>query len=89
MDKADLSRAWAAQAQALAEQGIVECRMCRRREDLEGALQIWRNGALVYAICERCTLSHDILITPTERGTEVRAKRRRPYVLLDSKGGVA
>lgn len=85
MDRAALSRAWAAQAQALAERGLVECRMCSRQEDLAGALQLWRNGVLVYAICERCAGSHDILITPTERGTEVRAKRRHPYVL--SAGG--
>jgi len=86
MDSDTLSRTWAAQAQALAEQGIVECRMCRRHEDLAGALQIWLGGVLVYAICERCTGDHDVLITPTERGTEVRAKRRRPYVIAP--GGV-
>ena len=86
MDRANISEAWAAQAQALAERGVVECRMCRRREDLEGALQLWRNGVLVYAICERCSETHSILITPTDRGTEVRAKRRRP-ILLSSEGG--
>jgi len=87
MDRAVLSRTWAAQAQALAEQGFVECRMCRRREDLAGALQLWRNGEIVYAICERCAACSDILITPTERGVEVRGKRRRPYVLVPVHGG--
>lgn len=87
MDRATLFRTWAAQAQALAEQGVVECRMCHRREDLAGALQLWRNGDLVYAICERCAESSDILITPTERGIEVRGKRRRPHVLVPIHGG--
>jgi len=87
MDRVQLSRAWSAQAQALAERGLVECRMCRRHEDLAGALQLWRNGVLVYAICERCAGDHDILITPTECGTEVRAKRRRPYVIASGGAG--
>lgn len=88
MDRAKISEAWAAQAQALAERGVVECRMCRRHEDLEGALQLWRNGVIVYAICESCSGTHDILITPTERGTEIRAKRRRPILLSSSGGGL-
>jgi len=88
MDRTTISEAWAAQAQALAERGVVACRMCRRHEDLEGALQLWRNGVIVYAICERCSVSHDILITPTERGTEIRAKRRRPILLSSSGGGL-
>ncbi len=89
MDKARYSQAWAARAQKLAEHGIVECRMCLRREDLKGALQIWRNGVLVYAICEFCAQFHDILITPSERGIEVRAKRRRAYAIESNAGGGA
>ena len=81
LDEGALGRAWAAEAQALAEKGVVECRMCRRREDLAGALQIWRNGIIVYALCKRCTQDNHILITPTEHGTEVRARRRSPYIL--------
>lgn len=89
MDREMLATAWAAQAQALAEQGIVACRMCQRREDLAGALQIWRNGILVYAICVRCAGSHDVLITPSDQGIEVRARRRQPYVLVAGPGGGA
>lgn len=89
MDKEVLAKAWATQAQALAEEGIVACRMCPRREDLAGALQIWRSGILVYAICAQCAGSHDVLITPTEQGIEVRARRRRPYVLVAGPGGGA
>lgn len=84
-----LSRVWAAHAQALAERGVIECRVCRRHEDLAGALQLWRHGELVYALCERCAGSHDLLITPTKRGVEVRGKRRRPYVIVPAPGGAA
>jgi hypothetical protein len=89
MDNETLAKAWAAQAQALAEQGIVVCRMCTQREDLAGALQIWRSGILVYAICARCAGSHHVLITPTDRGIAVRARRRQPYVLVGRPGGGA
>ncbi|MCA9557954.1 MAG: hypothetical protein KC583_05245 [Myxococcales bacterium] len=77
----DLGRAWARQAQLDAEQGVIECRMCRRRAGLDEALTLWRNGALVFAVCDRCSTSHDVLLTPTEAGVEVRARRRRPVVI--------
>ena len=77
----DLGRAWARQAQLDAEHGVIECRMCRRRGGLDETLTIWRDGALVFAVCDRCSTSHDVLLTPTEAGVEVRARRRRPLVL--------
>ena len=81
MVEANLGSAWAARAQELAERGIIECRMCRRHEDLGGAFQLWRNGGLVFALCERCASTHDVLMRPTDRGIEIRAHRRGPLVI--------
>jgi hypothetical protein len=77
----DLGRAWARQAQLDAERGVIECRMCRRRSGLDETLTIWRDGALVFAVCDRCSTSHDVLLTPTEAGVEVRARRRGVLVV--------
>ena len=77
----DLGRAWARQAQLDAERSVIECRMCRRCAGLDEALTLWRNGALVFAVCDRCSTSHDVLLTPTEAGVEVRARSRRPVVI--------
>lgn len=74
-------RAWVRQAQLDAERGVVECRMCRRRSGLDEAVMVWRNGALVFAVCDGCAGSHDVLLTPSEAGIEVRARRRRPLVV--------
>lgn len=72
----DLQRAWAAQAQADAERGVIECRLCRRRAGLDATTTLWRNGLLVFAVCDACAAHHHILMTPTERGVEVRAKAK-------------
>ena len=77
----ELRRAWARQAQLDAERGVIECRMCRRRSGLDEATTLWRNGALVFAVCDRCAGSHDVLLTPTAAGIEVRARQRRPLVV--------
>ena len=77
----DLGEAWARQAQLDAERGVIECRMCRRRAGLDETVTLWRNGALVFAVCDRCAGSHDILMTPTDAGIEVRARRRAPIVV--------
>ena len=84
MQGEDLQRAWVRQAQLDAERGVIECRMCRRRADLDEALTLWRHGALVFAVCDRCSTTHDVLLTPTDAGVEVRARRRRPLVLGDA-----
>jgi len=81
VDNADLQRAWVRQAQLDAERGVIECRMCRRRSGLDEATTLWRDGTLVFAVCDRCATHHDILLTPTEGGIEVRARRRAPIVL--------
>ena len=77
----DLGEAWARQAQLDAERGVIECRMCRRRAGLDETVTLWRNGALVFAVCDRCAGSHDILMSPTDAGIEVRARRRAPIVV--------
>jgi hypothetical protein len=81
MDTDSLQRAWVAQAQADAERGVLECRMCRRHGRLDEALTLWRNGVLVFAVCERCARSHDVLIRPTDAGIEVRGRTRGPLIV--------
>ena len=76
-----LARAWARQAQLDAERGVIECRICRRRSGLDETLALWRNGVLVFAVCDHCSASHDILLAPTDVGIEVRARQRRPLVV--------
>ena len=48
-----LSRAWAKQAQLDAERGVVACRMCRQEAGLDETTTLWRNGQLVFALCDR------------------------------------
>ena len=81
MDKVELQRAWVGQAQLDAERGVIECRMCRQRVGLDEAVTLWRNGILAFAICDRCAARHDILLTPTEVGIEVRGRRREPFLV--------
>ena len=76
-----LARAWARQAQLDAERGVIECRTCRRRSGLDEATTLWRNGVLVFAVCDHCSASHDVLLTPTEHGVEIRARQRRTLVV--------
>ena len=81
MTRSELQQAWVRQAQADAERGVIECRMCRRKVGLDRATTLWRNGELVFAVCDRCAGGHDILMQPTEAGIEVRARRLAPLVL--------
>jgi hypothetical protein len=81
MDGDALQRAWVAQACADAERGVIECRMCRRRGPLDEALTLWRNGVLVFALCDRCAGSHDVVIRPTDAGIEVRGRTRGPLIV--------
>jgi hypothetical protein len=82
LDNEALARAWARQAQADAELGVLECRTCRMRVGLDRCLTVWRNGVLVFGICDGCAATHHVLFTPTELGIEVRARRKEPYVIL-------
>jgi hypothetical protein len=72
----ELQRAWVQQAQLDAERGVIECRMCRRHAGLDETTTLWRNGLLVFALCDRCASSHEVVFTPSEVGVEVRARRR-------------
>ena len=77
----ELQRAWVQQAQLDAERGVIACRMCQRHAGLDETTTLWRNGQLVFALCDRCAASHDVVFSPTEAGVEVRAKRRGPLVI--------
>jgi hypothetical protein len=81
MDADALGRTWVAQACADADRGVLECRMCRQRGPLEEAITLWRNGVLVFAICDRCSRSSDVLIRPTDAGIEVRGRARGPLIV--------
>ncbi len=81
MDADALGRTWVAQACADADRGVLECRMCRRRGPLEEAITLWRNGVLVFALCDRCAQSSDVLIRPTDAGIEVRGHARGPLIV--------
>jgi hypothetical protein len=81
MTPEELQRAWVRQAQADAERGVMECRMCRRQAGLDETTTLWRNGVLVFALCDRCAGSHEVVFSPTPAGIEVRARRRGPIVI--------
>ena len=81
MSPDDLSRAWARQAQLDAERGVIACRMCRRRAGLDETTTLWRDGVLVFALCDRCAQSHDVLMRPRVDGIEVSARQRTPLLL--------
>ena len=81
MDADALQRAWVAQACADADRGVLECRICRRRGPLEETITLWRNGILVFALCDVCARSHDMVIRPTDAGIEVRGHTRGPLVV--------
>ena len=85
MSQDELQRAWVRQAHLDAERGVIECRMCRCKTGLDRATTLWRNGSLVFAVCDACAGVHDILMRPTEAGIEVRARQRAPLIL----GGAA
>ena len=80
MTPCDLRQAWAQQAQVDAGRGVIECRMCKRRSDLDETTTLWRNGALVFAVCDRCATTHEIQMKPTEHGAEVRGRRVAPLI---------
>lgn len=77
----ELQRAWVRQAQLDAERGVMACRMCGRRSGLDETTTLWRNGLLVFALCDCCASSHEVVFTPTKAGVEVRAKRRAPIII--------
>jgi hypothetical protein len=80
MTLCDQRQAWARQAQVDAERGVIECRMCSRRSGLDETTTLWRNGVLVFAICDRCATTHEVLMKPTDKGVEVRGRRVSPLI---------
>jgi hypothetical protein len=87
MQPGDLNRAWVRQAQLDAKRGVIECRMCNRPSGLDETVTLWRNGMLVFALCDRCAAEHDILLRPTEAGVNVRARPRTPLIVRDPGAG--
>ncbi len=81
MTPEQLQRAWVQQAQLDAERGIIACRVCRRPSSLEHTLTVWRNGVLVFALCDGCSAAHDVLLHPTDAGVEIRARARTPLIV--------
>jgi len=81
MNGADLQRAWVRQAELDAERGVIECRMCKARVGLDQAITLWRNGTLVFAVCDGCAADYEILMRPTEAGVEIRGRARQPIVI--------
>lgn len=81
MEPSDLQRAWIRQAQLDAERGVIECRVCRTRAELDQVVTVWRNGVLAFALCDACGLAHEVVLRPVEAGLEIRARPRQPIVL--------
>ncbi len=81
MTAAELHAAWVAQIQLDADRGVVECRVCKGTEALDQTVTLWMNGTLLFAVCRRCRERSDIVMRPTERGIEIRAKARGPLVV--------
>ena len=48
---------------------------------LDETTTLWRNGHLVFALCDRCAGAHDVLMRPTPDGIEVRARSRTPLIV--------
>ena len=81
MKDSSLHETWARQAQVDAERGVIRCRMCKMHAAIDQAVTLWRNGVLVFAVCDACSSKHDILMSPSERGIEIRAKARGPIIV--------
>jgi hypothetical protein len=77
----DLQRAWLQQAQLDAERGVIQCRMCCRHAGLDETTTLWRDGMLVFALCDRCSATHEVVFTPSAAGVEVRARSLGPLIL--------
>ncbi len=81
MTPAELSAAWVRQAQLDADRGLVECRVCKAKGDLARAVTLWIDGTLLFAVCEPCRAEHEIVMRPTERGIEIKARTRAPLIV--------
>lgn len=82
----ELHHAWFKQAQVDAERGVIECRMCHDRRGLDETITLWRNGVLVFALCDRCSANHDVLMRHTDKGIDIRARSRAPIIVRGANG---
>lgn len=82
MKPRDFQQAWVKQAQLDAERGVIECRMCKGKSGLDQTITLWRNGVLVFAVCDDCADTHEILMRKTPAGIEVRGRPRYPLVVF-------
>ena len=80
MKARDLQQAWVKQAQLDAECGVIECRMCKTKSGLDKTITVWRNGVLVFAVCDDCADTHEIHMRKTQAGIEIRGRPRHPLV---------
>ena len=76
MKQTELNAAWVRQAQLDAERGVIESRMCQRKRGLDESTTLWRDGTLVFALCDRCVDRWDLLLRSSERGLEIRTRIR-------------
>jgi hypothetical protein len=76
-----LNAAWVRQAQLDADRGVIECRVCKGKHALGDTVTLWMNGTLLFAVCAGCREAHDIVMRPTERGIEIRARARTPLLV--------
>ena len=72
---------WADQAQREAHQELLSCRVCKQTGPIDEAITIWRDGKIIYGICDHCLAGSEFLITPTEKGIEVRGRSRSPIIV--------
>lgn len=56
--------------------GHVDCQVCGCSKSVEAAIVLWREDAVVFAVCHECTREHDIVMRPSGTGVQVRAKLR-------------
>jgi hypothetical protein len=71
----ELQRAWVQQAQADAERGVIECRMCRRPAGLDETTTLWRNGLLVL-LPSTPVDGHQVTLGDGHRNGDERPQRR-------------
>jgi MinD superfamily P-loop ATPase len=87
MTPSEMQTAWLREVEADAERGVIQCRVCRAKGPLDAAVTLWRDGRLVFAVCDGCARCHDVIMSPVERGIEVRARSRTPLVVRRSSPG--
>ena len=54
MTPSELQSAWLREVEADAERGVIQCRICKAKGPLDAAVTLWRNGRLVFAVCDGC-----------------------------------